>query len=176
AAAGAMTRYLATREHLVATDADPEYVALLARTFEANPKVEVRLVDPAALSEDSLPPRSFDTVVCANLLGHVADDAAALLPLRAMLAPGGHVVLVVPALHALYGTIDRAIGHHRRYTRAEIASKLAEAGLTVERVTYFNVLGVAGWYLNARLLRRRSVPGFQARLNDRLVPLLRLER
>jgi len=35
---------------------------------------------------------------------------------------------------------------------------------------------VAGWWLNARVLRRRSVPGLQARLNDRLVPLLRLER
>ena len=39
-----------------------------------------------------------------------------------------------------------------------------------------NLLGVAGWWLNARVLRRRSVPGLQARLNDRLVPLLRLER
>ena len=38
------------------------------------------------------------------------------------------------------------------------------------------MLGVAGWFLNARLLRRRTVPGLQARLNDRLVPLLRLER
>jgi len=43
-------------------------------------------------------------------------------------------------------------------------------------VSYFNLIGVPGWYLNARLLRRRSVPGLQARMNDRLVPLLRLER
>jgi hypothetical protein len=33
-----------------------------------------------------------------------------------------------------------------------------------------------GWWLNAVVLRRRSVPGFQARVNDRLTPLLRLER
>ena len=38
------------------------------------------------------------------------------------------------------------------------------------------MLGVAGWFLNARILRRRTVPGLQARMNDRLVPLLRLEQ
>jgi glycosyltransferase involved in cell wall biosynthesis len=175
AGTGAMTRYLASRERLVATDGDPEYVAMLGRTFEANPKVEVRLVDPAALAEDSLLPASFDTVVCANVLGHVADDVAALRAMGRMVAPGGHVVLVVPALHALYGTIDRAIGHHRRYARDEIAGKLRDAGLAVEHVRYFNLLGVPGWFLNSRVLRRRRVPGLQARLHDRLVPLMRLE-
>jgi glycosyltransferase involved in cell wall biosynthesis/precorrin-6B methylase 2 len=175
AGTGAITRYLATRERLVATDADPEYVALLRRTFEANPKVDVRLVDPAALAQDSLPPASFDTVVCANLLGHVADDEAALRAMRAMLAPGGHVVLVVPALHALFGSIDRAIGHHRRYERDEIVAKLRASGLAVEHVRYFNLLGVPGWFLNSRVFGRKQVPGLQARVHDRLVPLLRLE-
>ncbi|HTD26018.1 MAG TPA: methyltransferase domain-containing protein, partial [Candidatus Elarobacter sp.] len=118
----------------------------------------------------------FDTVVCANVLEHVADDAASLRAMRALLAPGGRVVLIVPALHALYGTIDAAIGHHRRYTREEIDAKLHAAGLEVEHVSYFNLLGMVGWWLNARVLKRRSVPGLQARLNDRLVPLLRLER
>ncbi len=175
AGTGAITRYLATREHLLATDADPEYVALLRRTFEANPKVDVRLVDPAALAQDSLLPASFDTVVCANLLGHVADDEAVLRAMRAMLAPGGRVVLVVPALHGLYGSIDRAIGHHRRYARDELAAKLRASGLAVEQLRYFNLLGAPGWFLNSRVLRRRQVPGLQARLHDRLVPLLRLE-
>jgi len=46
----------------------------------------------------------------------------------------------------------------------------------VEHVSYFNSLGIAGWFLNARVLRRRSVPGVQARLHDRMVPLLRIER
>ncbi len=106
----------------------------------------------------------------------VADDRGALAAMRDLLAPGGRVVLVIPALRPLYGSIDEAIGHHRRYTRDEIVHKLADAGLTVEHLSFFNVLGVAGWFLNARILRRRTVPGVQARLNDRLVPLLRLER
>src|SRR6184192_880504 len=173
---GVMTRYLSTREEVVASDVDPEYVELLRRTFADTPNVQVRFLDLARLGEDGLAPHRFDTVVCANVLEHVADDAASLRAMRALLAPGGRVVLIVPALRALYGTIDVAIGHHRRYTRDEIDAKLHAAGLEVEHVSYFNLLGVPGWWLNARVLRRRSVPGLQARLNDRLVPLLRLER
>jgi glycosyltransferase involved in cell wall biosynthesis len=173
---GVMTRYLATRERVVATDIDPQYVELLARTFAGNPNVEVRALDLARLAEDGLPRGSFDTVVCANVLEHVEDDAGALRAMRDLLVPGGRVVLIIPALRQLYGTIDKAIGHYRRYTRDEIEGKLAAAGLAVEHVSYFNLIGVPGWYLNARLLGRRSVPGVQARMNDRLVPLLRLER
>ena len=173
---GVMTRYLATREHLVATDLDPQYVELLRRVYADKPNVEVRGLDLARLGENGLPAHAFDTVVCSNVLEHVEDDRAALLAMRAILAPGGRVVLIIPALRQLYGAIDEAIGHYRRYTRPEIEEKLAAAGFAVEHVSYFNLIGVPGWFLNARLLRRRSVPGLQARLNDRLVPLLRLER
>ncbi len=173
---GALTQYLAKRARVVATDVDPEYLDILRRRYDHEPNVEVRALDLKLLSDNGIPPASFDTVTCANVLEHVVDDEAALRGMRRVLTPGGRVVLIVPALHALYGSIDRAIGHHRRYARRELAEKLRAAGLTVEHMSYFNMLGVAGWFLNARLLRRRTVPGLQARLNDRLVPLLRLER
>src|SRR5262249_47930540 len=140
------------------------------------PNVEVRPFDLGQPSVDGFQAGSFDTVVCANVLEHIDQDVQALRTLHRLLAPGGRVVLVVPALRPLYGSIDQAIGHYRPYSADEIGQKLAAAGLDVEHVHYFNLLGVPGWFLNARLLRRRSVPGFQARVNDWLVPLLRLER
>jgi len=173
---GLMTRFLSTREHVLATDLDEQYVDLLSRTFAGNPNVEVRRLDLAALAQDGVAPQSYDTVVCSNVLEHIEDDDAALGAIRTVLAPGGRVVLIVPALKPLYGSIDRAIHHHRRYSREEIAEKLAAAGLDIEHLSYFNMLGVPGWYLNARLLQRQAVPGFQAKINDWLVPLLRLER
>jgi glycosyltransferase involved in cell wall biosynthesis len=176
AGTGVLTRYLATREQLVATDIDPQYVEFLQRTYATAPNVAARQLDLARLASDGFPPRSFDTVVCANVLEHIADDAAALRAMGEVLAPGGRVILIVPALRQLYGSIDRAIGHHRRYTRGDIEGRLAAAGLIPEHVRYFNLLGVPGWFLNARILHRQTVPGIQARINDRLVPLLRLER
>jgi glycosyltransferase involved in cell wall biosynthesis len=173
---GLMTKYLASRGDLTATDLDPQYVELLGRTFADRPNVHVRPLDLARLATDGVPKRSFDTVVCSNVLEHIEDDRAALAAMRDVLVPGGRVVLVVPALKPLYGSIDAAIHHHRRYSREEAAEKLRAAGLEVEHLSYFNMVGVPGWYLNAVVLRRRAVPGFQAKINDWLVPWLRLER
>jgi len=173
---GLMTRYLATRGRLTATDVDAEYVELLGRTFAGTPNVEVRQLDLAALGTNGALGRCYDTVICSNVLEHIEDDCRALVAMRNLLLPGGRVVLVVPAVKALYGEIDRAIHHHRRYSRGEIVEKLRGAGLEVEHLSAFNMLGVPGWWLNSVVLKRKAVPGIQARINDRLVPLLRLER
>src|SRR5262249_58156947 len=103
---GLMTKYLPNSEKLIATDLDPDYVALLGRQFGDRANVEVRPLDLAGLCEDGIPKASLDTVLCSNVLEHIADDRAALLAIHDVLAPGGHVVLIVPALKALYGSID----------------------------------------------------------------------
>src|SRR5262245_54733064 len=173
---GLLTAYLASRQRVLATELDPEYVALLERTYAGRPNIEVRRLDLSQLATAGLAPGSFDTVICSNVLEHIENDAAALAAMRTLVSPGGRVVLVIPALKALYGEIDRAIEHHRRYSRDEIQDKLVRAGLAIEHLSFFNMIGVPGWWLNSRVLKRRAVPGIQARLNDFLVPLLRLEK
>lgn len=172
---GGMSRKMVGSQALVVTDTRPAYRDLLGRLFSNYDHVRVA---PLTLGEPApaLGGERFDTVVCANVLEHVEDDAGALAQMHDLLAPGGRVVLVVPMLQSLYGEIDRAIHHFRRYERAEIESKLAKAGFTVEHVQPMNALGIPGWWLNSVVLKRRSVPGIQARINDLLVPILRLER
>jgi hypothetical protein len=109
-------------------------------------------------------------------LEHIEDDEATLQHFFSILPSGGRVVLIIPALKPLYGTIDKVIGHYRRYEQAEIEEKLRTAGFQIEKMQFFNTLGIPGWYLNSRILKRQSVPRFQARVNDFLVPLLRLEK
>jgi hypothetical protein len=113
--------------------------------------------------------------VCLNTLEHIDDDRAVLARFHELLPDGGRVILLVPMLPALYGSIDRALEHRRRYSKGEAASKLAAAGFEVEVLSALNVLGIPGWYLNSRILGRRAVPGIQARINDLLTPLLRFE-
>ena len=81
----------------------------------------------------------------------------------------------MPAHEWLYGAIDRAIDHHRRYERTGLEAKLREAGFQLEHTQFFNRLGVLGWYLNSVILRRSRVPGLQLQLQNALVPLLRAE-
>ena len=174
AGTGNMTRHMAQRERVFATELNPRYLRILDNTFRNDPHVRIGSWDLSAPPPADLP-ADFDTIVCLNVLEHIEDDTSALRRLRERLVPGGRLVLIVPALRRLYGEIDRAIGHYRRYEPEEILAKLQAAGFEVEHHACFNTIGVPGWYLNSCLLKRRSVPGFQARLNSWLVPLLRLE-
>jgi glycosyltransferase involved in cell wall biosynthesis len=172
---GNLTRHLLGRDLVVATDINPRYLRMLANTFERHTRLRAQPLDLADFDPATLAEHRLDTIVCLNVLEHVEDDRTALARLAAALVPGGRLVLLVPAHHWLFGGIDRAIGHYRRYERAELVERLGEAGFHVERTWFFNRLGVLGWYLNSVLLRRTRVPGLQLRLQNLLVPLLRAE-
>jgi glycosyltransferase involved in cell wall biosynthesis len=172
---GNMTRHFANRSLLVATDVAPEYLDLLRRSFERNDNVVVERFDLSGALDDRLARYEIDTIMCLNVLEHVEDDEAALGRFHELLPDAGRLILLVPMLPALYGAIDRALHHYRRYARAELLAKCRRAGFEIEHVSALNVLGIAGWYLNSRVLRRTAVPGIQAKLNDYLVPVFRLE-
>ena len=172
---GNMTRHLLGREHVVASDLNPRYLRILRNTFERHTRLEVTALDLTAFDADTLARHRLDTILCLNVLEHVEDDQAALRRLAASLVPGGRLVLVVPAHRRLYGAIDRAIHHCRRYERRDLMARLETAGFQVEHVDFFNRLGVLGWWLNSVLLRRTRVPGFQLRFQNLAVPLLRAE-
>jgi SAM-dependent methyltransferase len=74
---------------------------------------------------------SFDAVVSANLLEHVADDGAALGEIYRLLKRGGRAVLVVPRGPGTYDYYDRYLHHERRYARHELAEKARTAGFEV---------------------------------------------
>ncbi len=176
AGTGNLTQFLRTSDSVLATDVDPQYVELLRRRFEHHSNVDVAVFDLAAPLPERLARQKFDTVICLNVLEHIEDDRAALARLRELLEPGGRLILLVPAHPALYGTIDRAIGHYRRYERDALVRLLEEVGFQVEEKKHVNATSIPGWLLNGRILKRRSVPGMQARIANRLVPLYRLER
>lgn len=171
---GNMTRFLLGREQVIATDLNEKYLQILHHLFDAYAHVTVDRFD---LSGGPLPKGAerVDTVLCLNVLEHVEHDDQALASVYRLLEPGGRLVLLVPALRALYGSLDQALEHHRRYERAELLDKLRAAGFEVEASWFFNLLGVGGWYLNSRLLRRTTFPPVQLTLYDLLVPLLRVE-
>jgi hypothetical protein len=83
---------------------------------------------------------------------------------------------LVPALPGLYGSLDRALGHVRRYTSRELRTKFDRGGLRMRHLEYFNLAGLPGWWLTGRVLRREMIPAASLRLFDMLVPLFRLER
>ena len=174
AGVGNLSAFVADRERVVLSDADVYYLERLRERFAGHRNIavaEVRL--PAA--DTTLVAERFDTIICLNVLEHIEDDRASLAAMRRLLQPHGRLVLLVPALPGLYGTLDEALGHFRRYTRAELARKYRETGFHLRHLEYFNLAGIPGWWFAGRVLKRRLIPAGSLRWYDALVPVFRLE-
>lgn len=115
----------------------------------------------------------FDAVLYVNVVEHIEDDAAELAYAYARLAPGGHLLILVPAHQWLYSRFDAAIGHFRRYTRSRLRRALP-AGGRVRQLRYLDSLGLLA--AAASKLSRQTYPTLaQLKLWDRgLVPFSRV--
>jgi SAM-dependent methyltransferase len=82
----------------------------------------------------------FDLAVALDVLEHIDEDVASLRSLATTLAPGGRLLLTVPAYPWLFSGHDAIHHHRRRYTRRSLRRAAAEAGLRVHRCGYFNSL------------------------------------
>jgi glycosyltransferase involved in cell wall biosynthesis len=169
---GTITRYLSQREALLCVDFDEHYLNLLRGTYGDRPNVRVRWADLSGPDWPVDPGERFDTIVCTNVLEHLPDDRYVLSRFAELLEPGGRAIVLVPAHRQLYGRLDRALDHHRRYSREGLARLMRACGLEPEVARYINPTGVAGWFVNSRLLQREVLPAGQARLYDRAYPLL----
>ena len=149
-------------------------VPLLRRAMAAYGDRIAILPTPAEELADHLEPASLDTVVSVNVLEHIPQDAAVLCALRDLLKPGGHLCLFVPAMPGLWGSLDTAYGHVRRYTRRELSEKLQGAGFRIVSARYWNLLGAAGWLWMGRVRKRTALSPGMVRTFDRIgVPYLR---
>jgi SAM-dependent methyltransferase len=168
---GTYTQLLAGwADEVVALDIDPYFAAAARARFADRPRVRVIEADARKLPELG----RFETIVMLDVLEHIEDDAGMLAMLAERLAETGRLVLKVPALQCLYGALDAAIGHHRRYSRRSLAAAAGRAGLSLADCRPFNLAAAPGWWLNGRLLGRTHPPEAQLRLYDRLVPVFRL--
>lgn len=170
---GTITAHLAPgRELVTALEVDPFYVRRLKNRFRGSAHVEPYQGDVALADWEALRARRFDTIVLSNVLEHIPDDAGAVQTFAKILPAGGALILFVPALPALFSSLDEAVGHHRRYTPQSLRAVLEQNGFEVEALQWMNLVGIPGWVLNGHVLKRRVLPPLQLRLYDRLAPTL----
>jgi len=168
---GNNVRAILGQNRVIATDCEPEYVRLLENAFAGRRHVSVCHWDATRPPPEDLGP--VDTVYCSNVLEHIPDDAAALRNIHSVLIPGGRAVLIVPAGDRLHGSIDVALGHVRRYDCGQFSDRLAAHGFEVEQARTMNKVGVFGWWLNGKVLKRKALSRFQIKVFNMLVPVLK---
>jgi SAM-dependent methyltransferase len=82
----------------------------------------------------------FDAAGAFDVIEHLDDDAGALAAIRGAVKPGGGVFITVPQHPWLWSDVDDFSHHRRRYTRAELRTKIEKAGLEIVRMTSFTSL------------------------------------
>ena len=169
---GNMSAYFLDCDLLVAIDPLSVSVQLTRERYRDRPNVQVLqgdICDPAL--PDQFRARAFDTALCVNVLEHIEDDFEALQHMWQVLQPGGRLLLLVPAGRYLYGTLDEALGHYRRYELHELSDVVQRAGFQLLQARYLNLAGIPGWWLNSRVLKRTLLPERQLLWFNRLLPL-----
>lgn len=98
----------------------------------------------------------FPLVMAFEVLEHIEDDAAAMRQWASWLAPGGTMLLSVPAHPRLWSAADEWAGHYRRYRKSDLVKVVADAGLRIEHVECFGFpLGNLTEQMQARGIRRK---------------------
>lgn len=170
---GHLTTLLIDRQELVSVDADPVHVETLRRRFGHLENVSVDLVDLYAA--DPLPPEledRFDSAVLFDVLQRAAEPKETLARAASLVRSGGTILIHVPADPSLFGATDTAAGHLRRYDADGLTEVVRAAGLELEWVRPFNVLGRLAWRAQ-HAVGLAAITTVEARLFDLAVPLAR---
>ncbi|ABK43938.1 Methyltransferase type 12 [Magnetococcus marinus MC-1] len=155
-------------QHLTLVEPDAQNAAFLAQTMGDKAGVRVQQTAIETLL-NATPEAPYDAVVMINLLEHLAQDGEVLSRLRQQMTPTGALLIFVPALPALYSAMDRKLGHVCRYGRRQLSEVVTGAGFQVNRVRWFDLVGMVPWYLLYTLKGSRVMDARMSKIYDRWV-------
>lgn len=162
---------------LYLSDYSDEYCALLKKKFDTETYIKgifkIDLVDKDFGTRHADLLGTFDTVFALNVVEHIDDDRLAVENCYKLLAPGGQLILLMPAYPALYNRFDKELGHYRRHTRNTM-NKLLSRNFELVKTWHFNLAGIPGWFLFGSVFHRKNISEGQMNAFDKLVPLSRI--
>lgn len=121
---------------------------------------------PVSTSVDEVADGSFDLIYALNVMEHIENDREELMLWAGKLKKGGRLLIYVPAFDLLYSSMDKKVGHFRRYRRRQLTEMIAGAGLKpVGRAKYADCLG---FFMT---LLYKLTGGKSGNINERLLVL-----
>lgn len=150
---GAFGARLAARADYVAVEPDAtSYAVAKGRIEPAGGRIHSGASD--AMGDES----TYDLVCAFEVLEHLENDVAMLTSWRKLVAPGGHVLLSMPAWQERFNHWDAMVGHYRRYSPDQCRDLLTDAGFEDVRVVLYGwPLGYVTESVRSRIAARRAV-------------------
>lgn len=173
AGTGNLSNHFLKHKPLYLTDIDSGLVKVLKKRFAKEKNVFTETLD---ISKKPLKKYKsfFSSIFAVNVLEHIQDDAKAVNHLHKLLKKKGNLILLVPAKKMAYTRLDKELGHYRRYEKEELKALLVDAGFVVEKIYFFNLIGLFSWAVRDKISRnKKELNPYQIKLFDSVVPILR---
>lgn len=156
------------------SDISSSYIANLEQQFTKKNILVAKLDLNNKNDFEKIGYNKFDSIMAINILEHVKNDEFALQELYKMLKKNGTLVILVPSHKLLYNIIDESIGHWRRYSKKELEKKIKKNNFKIEKLYFFNILGIIGWFLNGSVLKKKEINRDASTMFDKFVPGLKI--
>ncbi len=164
---GNFTSFLTLYGKIWAIDINKEYLSKTSKKLKGKAKVGFGDIEKGRYFFKS---ESFNTIVCLNVLEHIKNDSKALDNIFNLLKKGGNLILLVPAHPFLYGEIDSAVGHFRRYQKNKLLNLLKNHKYEIVKCKRLNLLGAIGWWVTGKLFKKSFVEGGKVKIFNVLAP------
>lgn len=169
--------FIDDKKEITLSDFNPEYYTYLHEKYSANTFVknilQLDLVHPEFSETYAEHLSKYDCVVTLNVIEHVQHDEQALQNIHALLKDDGKLIMLVPANRFLFNTLDKALGHYRRYNANKIEELFQKSHFETLHIQYFNIAAIPGWFLAGNVFRNTSLHAGSMKLYNRLVPLFK---
>lgn len=165
---GNFTKLLIPYGNVWASDISKEYVTKLKNEI---PELQGTGIADIENAKYYFKNQKFDVIVCLNVVEHIKNDEAALLNIQRLLKPKGILVLIVPSGMKLYGSIDKSIGHFRRYSKKPLEKQLHKSGFKTLRVRLLNFVGGLGWFVAGKIFKHTHIKKGNVKVFNLISPL-----
>ncbi|MBS3970719.1 MAG: class I SAM-dependent methyltransferase [Clostridia bacterium] len=152
---GTFIKYFIDNSNLViGTDIFEKQIKIMKALFSNKPNV---IIEYYSIEEtqtiNNYQDKDIDTITCINVLEHIKNDRLALENMKSIVKGRGRIIILVPAFDWLFGTMDEAAGHYRRYNKNQLKELAKDLDLSVVNNTYMNILGIIPWYIKGKVIK-----------------------
>ena len=162
-------KLMARRFLYVASEKDPLHLHALRNRFLRTPNVVVQRLDPETTEDLAGMENCFNTVLCLNVLEYLEDPSMLVAALAGTLKSDGRLIVLVPQGPGRFGSLDRRLGHKRRYNKADVRALLEAQGLAVDKIYDFNKAGAPPWWLYSKVMGSTTISKPVLKLFDKSV-------
>ncbi len=152
AGCGSFTRnyYNQKINNITLTEKDERNIETLKSRFNNYKNIEV-----LNLPVDKIE-KKFDSILYFHVLEHIENDLLEIEKAKSKLNSGGYLVFIVPASKRIYGNLDKAVGHFRRYEKDFFKNDLMN--LKLLNLKHLDSIGYVLYYLNKIFFTKETFP------------------